>query len=423
MTLLDKNGNKIVIIGNGCAGAECIKALRENDFAGEIRVFTDSQWPIYNPMLTTYYASGKISFDQLFPYGQGNNLYEEYKVDLDATSPVVALDADLRVVTNKAGFEFNYDQCLIASGASPVLLPIEGIVSSKVFFMRTVEDAIRLKDAMDKKPRKALVIGASLIGIKLMEVFHNAGIKVCLVDLADHILPLNAHPECAHLIEDRLIRMGIRFRFNANINKLEDNPGGIKAYFNHSQEWEEADLAAICIGVKPNVKFIDSKQVKVDQGILVDEQMRTNVPGLYAAGDVSQGTNLVNGIPQVIGLWANARYQGRTAGRNMAGIEESFQGNIPHNIAHFLGMDLVTIGDIRQYDRMERQSDGKRLSLLFWKNGRLTGANFIDSYTESGVIKSILTKGLSQNQPAHNSLLPLTQDLLIKRTLREVEKT
>lgn len=121
-------------------------------------------------MLTTYYVAGKIGFDGLFPYGANQDYYLRYGVDVYAGLPVVALDAEQKVVRAKSGLELKYDQCLIATGASPVLPPVEGISSARVYTMRIVEDAIRLKEAMAKKPKKALVIGASMVGIKVAEL-------------------------------------------------------------------------------------------------------------------------------------------------------------------------------------------------------------------------------------------------------------
>ncbi len=416
------NGNRIAIIGNGCAGAECIKALRESGYIGAIHLFSSTQWPIYNPMLTTYYAAGKISFENLFPYGGGDQFYRQYKVEVHSASPVAALDAEKKVAANQAGFELNYEQCLIASGASPFLPLIGGIRSEKVYLMRTVEDAIKLKDALDKKPRKALVIGASLVGIKLVELFYNAGMEVCLADKADHLFPLSAHSECSSLIEGRMSRMGIKFRFNACLSKLEDNISGIKAYFTNCLDCEEADLAVICTGVKANTGFIDRNQIEVKQGVLVDQCMKTNVSGLYSAGDVSEGKNLLTGAPLILGLWSNARYQGRTAGRNMAGRYEIYPGNIPHNITHFMGMDFVGIGDVCEYDRMDLMSEGKRFMQLFWKDKLLTGANFVDTYSEAGVIKNALLKGLIQNKRGYCNSSPVIQNKLIRKILAEVEK-
>ena len=422
MINLHVRGKSMVIVGNGCAGTECFKALRESGYNEKIYLFTDSKWPVANPMLTTYYVAGKIGFEGLFPYGASEEFYLKYGVDAYVESPVAALDAEQKVVYAKSGLELKYDQCLVATGATPVMPPIEGIGSDRIYTLRTVGDAVRLKEAMTKTPKKGLVIGASMVGIKVMELFYKAGVEVCLADLAQHIFPLSAHPECARIVEERLEQKGIKLRFGAGIEKVEETNQGVRAYFNGSTESEEADLLVMCIGVKPNTGFIDRKRVAVDRGILVDGYMRTNMPGLYAAGDVAQGKNLLSGEPEMIGLWSNARSQGRTAGRNMAGGKEFFPGNIPHNIAHFMGMDFVGIGDVEDYDRMETKYDGKKYIQLFWKDGLFTGANFLDSYTESGVIKNMLIKGLRQKVPFLSGSIPFIQNQLIKNILSEVER-
>ena len=412
----------MVIVGNGCAGAECIKALRQSGYRGEIHLLTDSRWPISNPMLTTYYVAGKIGFEGLFPYGAGQEFYLKHGVDLYPESVVVALDAKQKVVHAKSGLEIRYDQCLVATGATPVLPLIEGIGSDRVYTLRTVEDAIRLKEAMTQAPKKVLLIGASMVGIKVMELFYKAGVEVCLADLAEHIFPLSAHPECARIVEERLEQKGIQLRFGAGIEKVEETSRGVRAYFKDGTESEEADLLVMCIGVKANTGFIDRKQVAIDRGILVDEHMRTSIPGLYAAGDVAQGKNLLSGESEMIGLWSNARSQGRTAGRNMAGENESFRGNIPHNITHFMGMDFVGIGTVNDHDRMEKKYDGKTYLLLFWKDGLLAGANFLDNYTGSGVVKNALMKGLRHDGASLSDSVPVIQNQLIKNILKEVQR-
>jgi assimilatory nitrate reductase electron transfer subunit/3-phenylpropionate/trans-cinnamate dioxygenase ferredoxin reductase subunit len=301
--------------------------------------------------------------------------------------------------------------------------PIEGIGSDRIYTLRTVDDAIRLKEAMTQTPKKALVIGASMVGIKVMELFYKTGVEVCLADLAEHIFPLAAHPECARIIEERLEQKGIQLRFGAGIEKVEETSRGIRAYFKGGTESEEADLLVLCIGIRANTGFIDRKQVAIDRGILVDEHMRTRMPGVYAAGDVAQGKNLLSGESEMIGLWSNARSQGRTAGRNMAGGNESFRGNITHNITHFMGMDFVGICSVNDHDRMDKKYDGKTYIQLFWKDGLLAGANFLDSYTGSGVIKHALIKGLRHNGSALSDSLHVIQNQVIKNILLEVQRT
>src|SRR4030042_6619161 len=102
-------GKSMVVVGNGCAGAECIKALRESGYKDKTHLLTDSRWPISNPMLTTYYVAGKIGFEGLFPYGASQEFYLKYGVDVYTESPVVALDAEQKVAYGKSGLELKYD--------------------------------------------------------------------------------------------------------------------------------------------------------------------------------------------------------------------------------------------------------------------------------------------------------------------------
>lgn len=386
------NKRTICIVGNGCAAMECLKSLRDKGYGGALHLFADSIWPSYNPMLTTFYATDKMDFETFFPYGW--DIYKEHKVYLHLGSRVIEVDACKRTVKNEAGIKIYYDQCLIASGAKAMLPPIPGIKSKKVYTMRTIEDSIALRQALRDHPRKALVIGASMVGVKVVEALHKIGVEVCLADLADSIFPLAAHPACARIIHERLEQKGIKLRFGAGIERIEESAAGLQAYFCGNNEPEEADLLVMCIGTKANLDFLDKDQVAMDRGILVNTCQRTNIPTLYAAGDVAQGVNLLTGEKQIIGLWANARYQGRTAGLNMLGIEDEYPGSIPHNITRFLDMTFVGIGDMWHGDREEKQFDGCTYRHFVWKNEQLIGVNLLDNSTEAGVFKQALLKGL-----------------------------
>ena len=388
----------ISIIGNGCAAMECIKSLRENRYSGEVHLFSDSRWPFYNPMLTTYYASGKIDFEALFPCGCNFNFYRDYGVQLHLGSPVVKVDAIEQTIENKSGFKITYDQCLVASGASSFLPAIAGINKKNVYTMRTIEDSMAVKRALQHHPRKVLIIGASMIGVKVVEMFYKAEVTVCLADLAPHIFPLVAHPDCAGIIEERLTQKGIQLRFGAGIERIEETSTGLNAYFTGDSKPETADLIIMCTGMQSNIAFLDKGQVKTEQGVIVDNRMRTNVANLYAAGDVAQGPNLLTGETQVIGLFSNARYQGKVAGKNMAGAADEFSGNIPHNITCFLDTVFVGIGDIRNGTREEKQYDGRTYRHLVWDNSRLAGVNLLNDFTEAGVYKHALIKGLLSGQ-------------------------
>jgi NADPH-dependent 2,4-dienoyl-CoA reductase/sulfur reductase-like enzyme len=373
--------------------------LRESGFGGVIEVFASGGLPVYNPMLTSYYAAGKIPYDFLFPYGDG--IFGKYGAVLHVNTPVTRLSVKDRSVTSAAGETFFFDKCLIATGASPFVPPIPGADPGKIFTMRTVEYAQRLKDAMEKlsnKKGRALVVGASMVGVKLVELFWEAGMKVVLTDMADRIFPLAAHPDCSRAIEDRLRAMNVELRFSTAIDKITDLPEGFEAHFKGNSGTVQADFLMMCAGVRANLSFVDRSEIETQQGVLVNSRMESGAEGVYAAGDAAQGMNLQSGQRQVIGLWANARRQGYTAGCNMAGVPREYAGEILHNITHFMGMDFVGLGEAGDGIAPEFFGGKERFAQMFYKNGRLDGVNFLDFYTEAGVFKNLIVKQALQAQ-------------------------
>ncbi len=407
----------ICILGNGGAAIEAIKALRENGNEEEIVLISDAVWPSYNPMLTTYYVSGKIEFSGMFPFGYGKKIYDQYRVNLQLGSPVVDLDADKKVIKVASGKEYRYSKCLIATGARPFLPPVKGIDSKKIYTMRTLEDALKLRDALTKKPKKVLVVGASMVGIKVVELLDDLNIDVCFADMADCIFPLAAHRQCAEIIQKKIEERSIELKLGAAFEGIDETSDGIRAYFKDSEP-VEADFAVVCIGVRPNLDFVNRDQIMVDRGIVVDKHMMTNKKDVYAAGDVSQGGNLLTGENQIIGLWSNARYQGR----NMAGLEDKFEGNTLHNISHFMDMTFAGIGDLNSGDRHEIIQSHESYLQLAWKDEKLVGVNMIgDTCSNVGIIKNALEKSLINKDHLDSSSIcskNMRNRLLIKNLLK-----
>ena len=387
-----ENKEQTVIVGNGTAAVECFKTMRKYGYSGEIHVFAESDLPVYNPMLISYYVAGKIPYEMMFPYGNDFSVFEENDVIFHQNTPIVKIEANDKIIKCKTGTEYTFDKCLIATGATPISPKFIGSASSKIYTMRTVQDAIRLKKRLKTLPAKVLVLGASMVGIKLVELFVNADIRCVLADMAPHVFPLSASEECARFVEKKINSRGVSFRLSEALESIEDTPQGLRIWFNNSKIPEEVDLLLMCIGVNANTNIIDPNQIMLDRGIIVNEKMETSVENIYAAGDVAQGYNLLSRKQQILGLWANARYQGQTAGANMAGIFKEYKGEIPHNITHFLGMDFVGIGEVRDYDYSEKYVDGQQYSEIFYKEGKVCGANLVNNIEESGILKSEIVK-------------------------------
>lgn len=382
-------GSPMIILGNGCAGAECAIALRDNGYDGEILMFADNALPPANPMLTTYYASKRIEWETLFPYGM--DFYEKYGIDFHGDEPVEELlNMEHKVRTAKGTYE--YSKCLVASGASALRPPIPGCDNRKVLTVRTPEDAKILRAAGEKSPQHVLVVGASMVGIKVVEMFCNLGSMVTLADLAPGIFPLAASEMCAGKIEEDLKRRGVRLLFSAQLSAIEERPDGKLLAKFQDGDGVICDYLAMCVGVRANLGFVNNQSLAVNRGILTDQQMRSSNPDVFAAGDAAQAMNLSTGHPAVIGLLANARDQGRAAAFGMLGKEAEFPGSFPHNITHYFDVDFVGIGDVRQFDQEKRYEKNGQFCQFFYTKGRLTGINTLGNMLQSGVVKDIMTK-------------------------------
>ena len=164
-------GRRYAIVGFGCAGYHALEALRQSDSQGEIHVFSELDQPPANPMLTTYYAAGRLPYEALFPFGTLEEVERKFSPVLHMDAPVAALEKDERALTLSTGERMAFDAVLLATGAQPVVPPLGVTVGERVLCMRTVADARRLRQRLEAGDvRSVTVIGASMVGIKIVEL-------------------------------------------------------------------------------------------------------------------------------------------------------------------------------------------------------------------------------------------------------------
>ena len=225
--------------------------------------------------------------------------------------------------------------------------PIPGIDLPGVLKMRTAADARLLKERIETGGLKdALVVGASWVGIKVIEDFYEKGIACTLVDGAKWIFPVAAFRETAQRIQADLDRKSVRQAYGQMLERIEREPDGRLAACMKGGERFSADTVVVCIGIRPNVGFLKGSGLEIGRAVRVDRKQQTNIPGIYAAGDCCEGFEMQSGTYKHVGVWANAQNQGRVAGINMAGGNEEFSSNLLLNLAHYLHVDFLSIGDI-----------------------------------------------------------------------------
>lgn len=381
---------RIVIVGNGGAALHAIKALRNAGFEGSIQQISDAEGAAFNPMLGPYYLKGMISWEHCFPFG--SDFYRDHNIECQFGSPVEQIDACNRTITLGNNRHLRYDQCLVATGASVVTPPIPGLSDLPYAFpLRTPESTLSLQEAMSKS-KKVLVLGASLVGVKVAEILSKKGIEVILLDVAMQLLPRGAHPETAKLLERYFEKHNIDIRLGCSVDGFESGEDG-NCCFLFDEILEEADFVAVCTGIRPNCSFLEPTQVGIDQAIVVDKHQQTTAEGLYAAGDVCQGNNPLTGKKEWLGTWNNGCLQGRCAGLNMAGVSTIYEGCIPQHISPFYDWSYAQIGDIgRQGDKVRVDIDGhpdakEGFRLCVYEEDTLVGANLINRLQDLNTMK------------------------------------
>jgi NADPH-dependent 2,4-dienoyl-CoA reductase/sulfur reductase-like enzyme len=372
--------SELLILGNGGAACNAAMSARTAGFDGPIRMLSDLDTAAFNPMLGPYYLKGRLDWTGCFPFG--TDFYRRWNIDRRFGSPVTALDAENRQAMCADGSVWTYDRCLIATGASPTFPPVPGLAASAhAVPVRNADSVLKLEKAM-RSVKKIVVLGASLVGIKMAEIMTAHQAEVLLVDVTPQVMARGAHPLTASHLQAYLERMGVTVMLGCSLRGLEDDGQAVCCFF-PERLMEKADCIAVCTGIRPNLDFIDRRQVAVDQAVLIDTASRTNIEGLFAAGDCAQGINPITGRPEWQGTWGNACYQGRVAGWRMAGKKAVFPGHLPQHISPFFDWTYVQIGDVTPTGkevRVETTGDPKTGSfrLLVYENEVLVGANLIN---------------------------------------------
>ena len=406
---------RTAIIGFGCAGYHAAKTLREYDPDAVIDVYSDTAEAPYNPMLTTYFVAEKIQQEGMFPFGDLEQVRKELGVNILANVKVTHLYARERVVETAAGRSEPYDDIIICTGAYPMVPPFARGLERNSYTMRTVEDARVLEQKLNTgEVKSAVVVGAQMVGIKVVELLWKRNIKTILVDMAPRIFPVSACENISEIIRKRLDEKGIEQRYACGLSTVECSENGIYSTFVDGSS-AETDIIVFCSGIRANVPFLDPEEVAMGRAVEVDLQMRTSVPHVYACGDCCEVMDMQTGANSSIGLWANAREQGKIAAQNIFGQQICYQGNLIHNITHFMDMDFISIGNCNatgEHVCWENPRDGWKIEAILNERGEAECINILDNAKVSGPLKALFIKHLK----SPDSVLPPALEMRLIRS-------
>ena len=340
---------KVLIIGGVAAGTKTAAKLKREDRNAEVHVITKDKDISYAGCGLPYYVGGLIeSRDELIV-----NTPQKYAgltgVEVHVGKEAISLDSDKKQVTVKdvdTGEEevCSYDKLVLSVGASPSILPIEGIEKPGVFKMRTPDDAIAIRSYVEEKSvKKAVVIGAGFIGLEAAENLKAKGVQVTVIDFASQILPNIIDPEMAVYAKKHLLREGIRVITGTKAEAVLGNEAvtGVKT----SAGVLGCELLIMAAGIRPNTDFLAGSGLEMFKGtILVDHTMKTNLEDVYAAGDCVMVTNRLTGKNQWSPMGSSANMEGRTLAQVLAGKEKSYPGVLGTGVVKLPNLNIGRTG-------------------------------------------------------------------------------
>ncbi|PSR33079.1 MAG: CoA-disulfide reductase [Sulfobacillus benefaciens] len=323
---------RILIIGGVAGGASAATRARRLNEAAEITMVEQGPYVSYANCGLPYYVGGQIPDPQDLLLETPESLWDRFRIDVRVNTR--ALDIDLahrqaRIANATEQSEvIEFDRLILSPGASPVIPPIAGLDRPDVFMLRTVPDALNLRQYLDSHGniRHITVIGAGFIGMEMAEVLHSRGYDVTVVDKAGHILPV-FDPDIASYVEHRLSDLGIKQVLGTAIHRIDGALGSPTVTLD-SQHQIRTDAVVVGLGVRPSLRLAQQMGLKLGStgAIWVDPSMKTSHPLVYAAGDAVEKRDLVTGLPRWWPLAGIANKEGRVAGTNAAGGSQTFPG-------------------------------------------------------------------------------------------------
>lgn len=332
---------KYVIVGNGVSAIGAIEGIRSRDPSGEIVVVSNESVPTYGRPLISYYLADKIKLETM-PF-RPEEWYQRNAVEMKLASNVVAVDREARSIILQSGEHVSYDRLLLATGGTPVTPNFPGVDGPGVYHFTTISHAEQLREISDSVQSVA-VVGAGLIALKAAEGFAEKGIPVTLI-VRSRIMRAYFDEIAGDMVVRHLEKHGLSFKQEAGTRAIVRRHDGTIEGVDTDKGFVPADVVIVAAGVRPSKDLAESAELKVNQGIVVDDTLRTTDERIFAAGDVAEALDMLTGEYTVRPIWPNAYTQGRYAGRNMAGEPEHYSGGLSMNSITYYGLPTVAVGN------------------------------------------------------------------------------
>jgi NAD(P)H-nitrite reductase large subunit len=388
-----------LIIGGGTAGMNAIRTIREEEAERSTITLVSAEKP-YSRMVLPYYLDRSIAESHVFTATA--RVLADWGVTTQLGKRASALDTKANVCTLDDGTTVEYDDCLIATGSSAVRAPVPGAEGPGVHSFWTLDQA-RGVLAQIQPGSHVVMVGAGFIAFTILNSILSLGAKLTIVEVAPRILPRMIDDTGAGLVQAWLEKNGVAVRPGAKLTRIDDAKGRRRLKMAAGGDLV-ADVVIMATGIRTNLDWLKGSDVKISQGVVVDDHLRSSVPNVYAAGDVAEGPDLIGETNAVHAIEPTAQEHGRIVGANMAGKDVRYRGSLIINIVEVCHLDVASFGawdEAKAETASGVKADRPAYRKLLWRGDRLTGAIILgpssDIWTTNdvGMLKGLVQSGVS----------------------------
>ena len=394
---------KYVVVGASAAGIGAVEAIREIDQTGTITIISDETCAHYSRPMISDLVSGKADTKKM--KCRSDEFWKENNIEALTGKKATALNLTEKTVQLDSGEKVAYEKLLLATGGKPFVPKMEGSDKDGVFTFTTMGDAQRLAAKIDSiNAKAAVVIGAGLIGISVTEALMKRGLKVTMVELQEKILSLLLDAKGSDIVEGVVRKAGVNIITGQSVQKIlgkPDNEGAVGGVILTKGDQVPCDLVIVAIGVVPRTELVAGTAVKTNRGIVVDNMMQTNVPDVYASGDVAEAYDFIMNQNRLLPLWPLAVLEGQVAGYNMAGKKTTYLGGTNMSSLKYFGIPIVSIGlaNAKEDPALEVlvKQDAERniYKKIVLKNNIIVGLTLVNSIERAGILFYLIKNGIN----------------------------
>ena len=377
-----------VIVGASLAGAKAAETLRQEGFDGRVVLLgEEAERPYERPPLSKEHLRGEDRPSLIYVHEEG--FYAAHDIEWRSSTQVTSLDVRAGEVRTADGELVAYDRLLLTTGARPRAMKVPGAELEGIHYLRTLRDSDRLRAELDTATRLA-VVGAGWIGSEVAASARQVGADVMLIDPLATPLERVLGPEVGAVYRDLQAGHGVELHMNTSVQAFtgHDRVEGVRT---DAGEVLVCDLVVVGIGVEPRVELADAAGLELDNGIPVDEHLRTRAPGVFAAGDVANAWHPTLGRRIRVEHWSNALHQGVVAARNMLGRATVYD-RVPYFFSDQYDLGMEYVGYAPAWDQVVFRGDvaGGEFIALWLTDGRVSAGMNANVWEVSDTIQDLI---------------------------------